>query len=128
MYVVSDGCSPLTMGCQQGKTDVVSILCKHGANLHQSATKLGDFPLLLALMDGNEAIIDILISFGVNVYQVDHEGESSLYKASQKGHINIAKKLISSGADLNQRRKKDGYASLLRACVDITTLTLLRFL
>ena len=113
--IANDGYSALCVACQERRVECVRVLVSGGADMHQSTTDLGIFPLFRACCKKHADIVDLLVDSGANVNQATFEGDPSLMAASETGNTNIVKKLISAGADLNHKRK-DGDTSLHVAC------------
>jgi ankyrin repeat protein len=56
--------------------------------------------LIDAAMDGNLDTLQLLVSRGANIHQVDKYGYSALLSAALLGRMEVCKYLISLGADL----------------------------
>lgn len=65
--------------------------------------------LYYAVNHGNMAMVDLLLSYNPDVNVLDEEGMGPLHEAMAKGHIEIARKLVDAGADINAR---DQYSML----------------
>lgn len=71
---------------------------KVDTNSHDSSTR---YPIHLATVNGNVAILKILISNGANPNVQDNEGNTPLVKAIECGHEHLVKYFLSQGADPN---------------------------
>lgn len=69
-------------------------------------------PLMSAAKYGRHDIVDLLLSAGSPVGDVDKAGKTALCIAANHGHLNVVSSLISAGADVNHRGK-DGTTPLM---------------
>ena len=56
----------------------------------------------LVAQSGNENLVEFLISKGPDINCLNKVGQTPLSWAARFGHLNVAKKLITSGADTNK--------------------------
>lgn len=66
-----------------------------------------EHPLFTACMVNDKNIVEILISYGINVNVKDENHMTPLHQACMRGDLEIVKLLISSGAEINAK-SKDG--------------------
>lgn len=76
----------------------VRELIKNGADINIIHTS-GWTALELAIFEGKKDIVELLISYGVNVNNITH-ANTPLYRAIKEMHEDIALLLINSGADI----------------------------
>lgn len=73
-----------------------------GADVNSRDHKRGWTPLLYATEAGDEKIVSLLLRYEADPNMVSTQDEiSALHRAASNGHLEIAKKLIDSGADIN---------------------------
>lgn len=63
-------------------------------------------PLLTAAELGNATAVDLLLSLGASVGDVDHVGISALHRAVQSGSLETVERLIEAGADVDLREQR----------------------
>jgi ankyrin repeat protein len=99
-----------------GQTERAKKLISQDASLVNSFNSDGFFPLGLATFFGHTAIVDELIAAGADVNLVSRESMrvTALQSAVASGRIDIARKLISKGANVNPRGE-GGFAPLHEA-------------
>ena len=140
-----DGSTPLTMACERNYTEIVTLLLDKGADATKKmrrdgstaldiARKIGnegvykqliapddpsiDFELfLLAVEKGDDGGVKILIEIGgVDVNKLEtHTGNTALWIAARRGHLEVVEHLIEKGGDVNIA-SKDGSTPLIVAC------------
>lgn len=79
-------------------TQVKKHLLKVDNNSHDSSHR---YPIHLATVNGNFAIIKLLIDNGANPNVQDNEGNTPLIKSIECGHEHLVKFFLSNGADPN---------------------------
>jgi len=86
-------------GKEGGKErEVVEFLLKHEANLKASVKESGITPLLLAAMQGNKTMVELLLANGADVDEKDSKEYTPLMHAAEKGHTDLVKYLMEKGA------------------------------
>jgi len=93
---VSRGQTPLFFACQEGHENIVKYLVEHGADINKEYNTegyIGRFEREIFLED----------------YNITTYGQTPLFIACKKGHINIVKYLAEHGADIN----KETYAKYI---------------
>jgi hypothetical protein len=60
-------------------------------------------PLLSACELGNDDAADVLLSLGARVGALDHQGVSPLHRAVQSGRLDLVRRLVEAGADVDLR-------------------------
>ncbi len=90
-------------------------LIKAGAN-PRAANRTGATPLFLATMDGNAAIIELLINAGADPNEpVLTHGETPLMMAARTGKVDAVKVLLDDGARINAAESLRGTTALMWA-------------
>ncbi|CAL4183613.1 unnamed protein product, partial [Meganyctiphanes norvegica] len=106
-YKKSEGDTALFLASEDGHTSTAHMLITHGACV-DSAKCDGSTPLIFASQNGRDELVSLYLLYGANVEAVmKNNGESSLLKACEKGHLNTVNVLIDEGADLNRKTKND---------------------
>ncbi len=95
--------TPLMWATIRNHLDIVKYLVEKGAKLDT----INETPLHLALMGDHIEIANYLLDAGANVSS-ESNGNSLLSVAAAKGHLNLAKRLINSGAKPNPHPIKPG--------------------
>ena len=96
-----NGSTPLTLASDLGKTELVELLLKNGADVNYELPVTKFTPLLLASRGGHLATVEQLIKSGANVNYKDTTGMSILTWSMLPNNTEIAKTLINSGADVS---------------------------
>ncbi|GKZ37327.1 hypothetical protein AbraIFM66950_008817 [Aspergillus brasiliensis] len=89
--------SPFSMG---NHALVMKVLLDAGANINQ-ANKRWETPLFTAAANGNLRAVELLLDWGATIYRADkwqHHLADPLTAAAQKGHVEITRLLLTSGA------------------------------
>ncbi|XP_052103269.1 uncharacterized protein LOC127736725 [Mytilus californianus] len=111
----NDGVSPLSIASQNGHVDVVKELLQHSADVNKCSND-GHPPLQIACYNNWKEVVHVLLQCDdVDINLCDDDGCSSLYWASQKGHVNVVKELLQHSADVN-KCSNDGTPPLQIAC------------
>ncbi|KAJ8614449.1 hypothetical protein CTAYLR_000809 [Chrysophaeum taylorii] len=118
-----EGCTPSSVACERGHErsdferllfallarrdgyllDVVGLLLSKRAN--PNASDNGFSALMIASMAGHDPVVRLFLSNNnADVDGTDLDGSTSLYLASQYGHVAVATLLIDHGADVNSAR------------------------
>jgi len=92
------GRSLLIMACEQQKVDVARILLKAGAKVNRRDTAERT-PLLLACRNNDLPMATLLLENGAEVH--DHKGHPFIVECLQQGYLQIAKRLLQHGTDVN---------------------------
>ena len=87
-------CKPLYYAIKANHLNCIKFLIQSGASV-TSTTKAGDPATHLnALIGGNIEILEYLLSFSNNIYDVDQEGWTIFHCACNEGHLYLVKYLI----------------------------------
>ncbi len=104
------GETPLMKAVRNGHLRVADVLLNAGADarLHRRHTSIqshsaphGFTALHWAARDGNEDMVNALLTASADVNGVCTQGATALFFASQEGHLPVVKMLLSRGADVN---------------------------
>ena len=128
--LTSNGDTALMMAARTGKTDALRVLVEAGANVNAKETWGGTTPLMWAVSEGHAAAATLLIDGGADVNarsnyvaaangrgfegrtplanRTDPKAEefasgwlTPLMLAAREGHTEVARALVSAGADVN---------------------------
>ncbi|XP_011813264.1 PREDICTED: ankyrin repeat and SOCS box protein 9 isoform X2 [Colobus angolensis palliatus] len=103
--VTTDWHTPLFNACVSGSQDCVNLLLQHGASV-QPESDLAS-PIHEAARRGHVECVDFLIAYGGNIdHKISHLG-TPLYLACENQQRACVKKLLESGADVNQGKGQD---------------------
>jgi ankyrin repeat protein len=94
--------------------DMALALIAAGADVHYK-NENGRSPILIAALDGREAVVRALLKAGAKVDDVNEEGQTSLLWAAEFGHAEVVQLLVVAGADIQHRNKEGDTALLLAA-------------
>jgi ankyrin repeat protein len=93
--------TPLTLAIQLENDEIFTELLSQGADINYMNEYSKNSPLIQAARDGNRKTVETLLDRGVDTNQVDSIGYSALHEANARGDQEIAKLLISYGADVS---------------------------
>lgn len=125
----NDGVTPLLAAIITGSNEMVERLLRHGANVNQPGGVIIDMhtrmlyhmprhvipPLSVAVQEGNQKIIKLLLGEnGVDVNQVDHNGQTALHWAVKACNVEATELLLNKGAEIDCTDSK-GNTPLLEA-------------
>ena len=90
--------------CERGFIEDVTLYCAafQPVNIEEYYPPTGQYemPLSLAAAGGQTKVIEILVTYGVKVNDLDNRGRSALHRAAMSGHITAAMLLIEKGAKI----------------------------
>uniref|UniRef100_A0A1I8BTT7 ANK_REP_REGION domain-containing protein n=1 Tax=Meloidogyne hapla TaxID=6305 RepID=A0A1I8BTT7_MELHA len=117
----------LSMSCSGGRSNVVALLLKHGAN--KEHRNLSDYtPLSLAASGGYVDAIQLLLTHGAEINSRTNSklGISPLMLSAMNGHEEATRVLLESGSDINAQIETNKNTALTLACfqgrVEVTRL------
>ena len=94
------GFSPLLAAAQRGHTDISGLLLAHGSNVNEVAPDTKHTALHHAALQGHNASVEALLSWGAKVNPQDHAEFTPLHFACQEGHLLSYLTLLKAGASL----------------------------
>ncbi len=101
----------LHVAAEIGQFKIAKLLIDNGANVNVRDSR-GQQPLILASRGGSKEIVELLVSHGAEINPAEKEPPSTpLIAAIGRGHYDIAKYLISKGADVHVI-SQSGYTAL----------------
>ncbi|CAC5382726.1 unnamed protein product [Mytilus coruscus] len=116
--------SPLYIASQEGYVDVVKELLQHSAHVNK-CSNMGIYPLDIACYNNRIEVVRVLLQCkDIDIDLCDNDGCSSLYKASQKGHVDVVKELLQHSADVNKCNNNDAsplYIASQKGHVNVVT-------
>ncbi|MEJ1289013.1 ankyrin repeat domain 27 (VPS9 domain) [Cricetulus griseus] len=104
-----DGSSPLHMAALHGRTDLVSLLLKHGAYSGARNTSQA-VPLHLACQQGHFQVVKCLLDSNAKPDKKDLGGNTPLIYACSGGHHEVAALLLQHGASINASNNRGNTA------------------
>jgi hypothetical protein len=93
--------TPLILAARCGRSDVVEVLLRAGANVNNVMPRSGETALLTASWYGHLHVISILLAHGANVNIQDNDGHTAIMQATLQSRLDIVNLLLSNGADPN---------------------------
>ena len=103
--------TPLMWACYNGKTEVVKKLLAHGADA-DAVDKRTAGAVVYAADAGHRGIVEVLAAHGADLHHRGQDG-TALVAASQNGHLDVVKFLLSKKADVNATDKNGATALIL---------------
>jgi ankyrin repeat protein len=95
--------TPLHIACEMNFYKIVSLLLSAGANPNlRSYHPTQPYPLIIAVINGNYQIAELLIRANADVdASISLNGKSALHKATELGFYAITRLLLDAGAYVN---------------------------
>jgi ankyrin repeat protein/tetratricopeptide (TPR) repeat protein len=87
-----------------GKASIAKMLLDYGADI-EARDKWGNAPLLLAAVNHQTAIVDLLIASGANQEVKNDDGLHLIHSASRAPYPALMEKLLDKGADIEAKDK-----------------------
>jgi ankyrin repeat protein len=94
----------LFIACLLGLAEIAILLVRGKARVNAKCQKQALTPLMVASVNGDIRIVNLLVKSGADLDLVDIDGRTALMYAAMNGRKNVVVKLCESGAD---RRIKD---------------------
>ena len=92
------GETALYIAARMGHTECAEVLlkgsCHQKANTEMQEKSFGWTPLLVACVDGNLPVVELLIEAGADLERPDMSGWTAKEHAALRGHIDIARRLV----------------------------------
>jgi len=113
-----NGETPLYIAMNKGHDIVAGILLSKSEDPQGDANwknKIGTPILHLATINGNPAIIRVLINFGAEVNATDYMDNTALCIAAELGHVEAIRALIQNNADVSHQNMKGDTPLMLAA-------------
>ena len=127
------GFTPLHVAAQKGHNKVAELLIAKGANVNTSGRLIGTTPLDSAALLGHKEMVELLIDSGADINPQIITGETPLQRAEQRGHSAIAEILRKHGGKAGEvtlqlailKGQKDVAKSLITGGADVNAKGLL---
>ena len=100
------GGTPLLAAAVAGHTDICCLLLKHGSNVNEVAPVTKQTALHLAAFKGDNASMEVLLSWGAEVNPQDFRNFTPMHMACQDGHLICVLTLLRAGASLTLSSKQ----------------------
>jgi ankyrin repeat protein len=111
----ADGATALHVASSTGNVDVVSVILAANGRPDGALPSSGDTALIVAVREGYEEIVDLLLKYRANVSIARNCGSTALHVAAMKGHASLVSKLLNAGADANATANDSSSALLYAA-------------
>jgi ankyrin repeat protein len=89
------------IAAERGYLQIVNHLLKHGVSINSEYRT----PLCLAVIEGQEEDVQLLLEYGANVDAQDKDGKPVLHFAVERGHEKVVKLLLEHGAKVDAQDK-----------------------
>lgn len=109
--VDAQGNSLLILAAREGYVDTVASLLPYRPKLGWR-NLIGDSALMLAVLKGHEAVVDLLLEAGA---PLEHDGWAPLHYAAFEGRLSILDKLLARGATIDALTPNRATALMLAA-------------
>lgn len=93
--------SLLHYAAEAGQIRVLKALCKRGADKEIHAGPRSFTPLHLAVRQGFEKGVELLLRYGANVDSLSLKGYTPLHHAARCGKVEIGRLLVANGANVD---------------------------
>ncbi|XP_062521088.1 2-5A-dependent ribonuclease-like [Corticium candelabrum] len=110
-----DGWPVLMEACSRRYHSVCKLLVKRGANVNRT-TSTGVTALMRVAMDGDEEMVDFLLSLNADARQKDRDGETAFDWAMGAGHMSTAGRLVLATQRIEDVTVEHRLLVLLWAC------------
>ena len=94
------GYTPLLTAAQNGRMYTCNLLLAHGSNVNEVVSDTKQTALHLAVCQGHNASVEVLLSWGAEVNRKEHTGLTPLHFACQEGHLFCVFSLLKAHASL----------------------------
>ena len=101
------GVTPLIVAAFNGRTEICGLLLAHGSNVNEVEPDTKHTALHLAAGKGDNASVEVLLSWGAEINPQNYAGFSPLHFACQEGHLPCVRSLLKAGASLTLPDNKD---------------------
>jgi len=99
------GMTALCRAVQEGYISIIELLLAHKADLDVCDSRNGRTPLLMAVENGREKCLPLLLAAGAKVDVENKQGRTPLSLAVENGSLEIIKTLLAAKADANGGHK-----------------------
>jgi ankyrin repeat protein len=110
----ADGTTALAWAAHWNDLEMADLLIAGGANVN-AANEYGVTPLTLAVINRSPAMVEKLLKAKANANAAQTTGETPLMTAASTGNLDVAKLLVTHGAQVNAKEPKHGQTPLMWA-------------
>jgi uncharacterized protein len=96
-----NGYSPLVDACERDLTEISILLIENGADINFQDKNQGWSPLMWAISNNNEIIVQKILEKDCNLNLVDADGNTCLHLAAESENDVFVKYLLSKNANKN---------------------------
>lgn len=103
----SEGSTVLLRVCEKddsagasSRLDMATYLLQHKADFTCKAKHTGHTPLMLAALQGDKPLLELLLAHGADMNEKDEKAYTALFHAAEKGHKDIVQLLVTRGANV----------------------------
>jgi uncharacterized protein len=114
----ADGSTALHWAAQKDDLEAAGLLIRGGGANVKAANRYGVTPLSLACINGNAAMIELLLKAGADPNAALPEGETALMTAARTGKVEAVKVLLAHGAEVKSKESGHGQTALMWAAAD----------
>jgi ankyrin repeat protein len=112
-----DGMTALHWAAYHDDVETASLLVRAGARVNV-ANRYGIWPLTLAILSGNSALVDVLLNGGADPNTTVPGGETALMTAARVGTLATVKALLARGARVDAKDERRGQTALMWAAAE----------
>ncbi|VDO06927.1 unnamed protein product [Rodentolepis nana] len=109
--------TPLHLAAARGYTNIVNYLIDADAD-PSSANIWDQTPIYRAALGGHTSVVNaLLLANDISGYHLNHDGESALTVAAERGHYHVLERLLNPQFDGWKKRNKQLYLTLIKAAL-----------
>lgn len=127
------GETPLHYAARENKLDILIFLLENGARSDiNEKNKEGKTPYILAFSQGNddrdEMVLEVLVSYGATVYDLDKGGNTKLHLIAESGSYDELFQLLNKEKDLDVNLRNGDHETPLHLAIEYNSIDIVRLL